>query len=246
MVVIKKATENQQVIDKVTDLLIKLNLKYIDLSFYIQAFIHRSVVNERPDFAPEHNERLEFLWDSVLELVITDNLYRKFAEKNEWDLTDIRSALVRWRNLAKVSKDLDFSNYLILWKWEELGWWRESDYLLANTLEAFIWAIYLDLWLNEAKQFINLYIYPTLQEILENNYFKDFKSLIQEYAQAEFDITPTYEVLLEEWPDHDKNFKIWIYLWQKLIWTGFWSSKKKAQEQAAKDAYDNKNLLTIL
>lgn len=240
MVIVKKATQNQEVIDKISFLLNKLEVKFIDVSFYIQAFIHRSIVNEKPDFAPQHNERLEFLWDSVLELVITDNLYRNFLDKNEWELTDIRSALVRGRNLAKVSRDLNFSEYLFLWKWEEIWWWRDSDYLLANTLEAFIWALYLDLWLENARIFINRFIYPTLKDILENNYFKDFKSLIQEYSQAEFDITPTYEVLLEEWPDHDKNFKVWIYIWEKLIWSWFGSSKKKAQEQAAKNAYENK------
>ncbi len=245
MVIVKKAIEHPDVIEKVTSLLKKLEINFNMISYYIHSFIHRSIVNERPDFAPEHNERLEFLWDSVLELVITDNLYNDFIDKTEWELTDIRSALVRWRNLAKVSRDLWFSEFLLLWKWEELWWWRDSDYLLANTLEAFIWAIYIDLWIENAKNFINKFIYPTLKEILENNYFKDFKSLIQEYAQAEFDITPTYEVLLEEWPDHDKNFKVWIYIWDKLIWTWSGSSKKKWQEQAAKDAYEKRDSIII-
>nr|MDD3719810.1 ribonuclease III [Candidatus Gracilibacteria bacterium] len=240
MVIVKKATQNQEVIDKISFLLNKLEVKFIDVSFYIQAFIHRSIVNEKPDFAPQHNERLEFLGDSVLELVITDNLYRNFLDKNEGELTDIRSALVRGRNLAKVSRDLNFSEYLFLGKGEEIGGGRDSDYLLANTLEAFIGALYLDLGLENARIFINRFIYPTLKDILENNYFKDFKSLIQEYSQAEFDITPTYEVLLEEGSDHDKNFKVGIYIGEKLIGSGFGSSKKKAQEQAAKNAYENK------
>lgn len=241
MVLTREITHNKEIIEKVSLLLWKLNINYINIDNYIRSFVHRSIVNERPDFAPEHNERLEFLWDAVLELVITDNLYNDFKEKNEWELTDIRSALVRGKNLATISKKLDFSEYLFLWKWEELGWWRSSDYLLANTLEAFIWAIYLDLWIDEAKVFINNYIYSTLTWILESNNYKDFKSLIQEYSQAEFDITPTYEVLLEEWPDHDKNFKVWVFIWESLIWTWFWSSKKKAQEDAAKNAYENKD-----
>lgn len=240
MVIIRKATENPEVIEKISFLLNKLWVVCKDISFFIHAFIHKSIVNERPDFAPVHNERLEFLGDSVLELVITDNLYNDFKDKTEWELTDIRSALVRGRNLAKVSRDLWFSEYLLLWKGEELWWGRDSDYLLANTLEAFIWAMYLDLGIENSRKFINTFIYPTLKDILDNNYFKDYKSLIQEYAQAEFDITPTYEVLLEEWPDHDKNFKVWIYLWDKLIGTWTWSSKKKAQEQAAKDAYEKR------
>lgn len=240
MVLTREITHNKEVIDKVSSLLSILNIKYNNIDNYIRSFVHRSIVNERPDFAPEHNERLEFLWDAVLELIITDSLYKDFQEKNEWELTDIRSALVRWRNLAIVSKTLWFSDYLFLGKWEDLGWGRESDYLLANTLEAFIWALYLDLWLEKAREFINRNVYVTLQSIFESNNFKDFKSLIQEYAQAEFDITPTYDVLLEEWPDHDKNFKVWVYLWETLIWTGFWSSKKKSQEEAAKNAYENK------
>ena len=241
MVVTRNIINNMEVVEKVSALLSKLDIKFNNIDNYIKSFIHRSIVNERPDFAPEHNERLEFLWDAVLELVITDSLYNNFHDKNEWELTDIRSALVRWRNLAIVSKELKFSDYLFLWKWEELWWGRESDYLLANTLEAFIWALYLDLWLESVRTFINKYIYTTLDDILENKYFKDFKSLIQEYSQAELDITPTYDVLSEEWPDHDKNFKVWVYLWEKCIWFWFGSSKKKAQEEAAKNAYENKD-----
>lgn len=240
MVVTRDITHNKEVIVKVSALLSNLNIQFKIVDNYIRSFVHRSIVNERPDFAPEHNERLEFLWDAVLELVITESLYKDFSDKNEWELTDIRSALVRWRNLAIISKSLWFSEYLFLWKWEELWWWRDSDYLLANTLEAFIWALYLDLWLEPAREFITDNIYSTLKWILDSKNFKDFKSIIQEYAQAEFDITPTYDVLLEEWPDHDKNFQVWVYLWEVLIWTWFWSSKKKSQEEAAKNAYENK------
>lgn len=240
MVVTRDITHNKEVIDKISQLLSKLDIKFNVIDDYIRSFVHRSIVNERPDFAPEHNERLEFLWDAVLELIITDSLYKNYKDKNEWELTDIRSALVRWKNLAIISRSLWFSDYLFLWKWEELWWWRESDYLLANTLEAFIWALYLDLWLESARKFINNNIYITLQNIIDSRNFKDFKSLIQEHAQAEFDITPTYEVIFEEGPDHDKNFKVWVYLGEILIWTGLWSSKKKAQEDAAKNAYENK------
>lgn len=233
--------QNRKAIDDVSFLLNSLHINYRNIEDYIKAFVHKSIVNERPDFIPEHNERLEFLWDAVLELVITDNLYRDFKEKNEGELTDIRSALVRWKNLALISRKLGLNNYLFLWKGEELWWWRDSDYLLANTLEAFIWALYMDLWIDDAKKFINTHIYTTLDDIIENKYFKDFKSLIQEYVQAEFDITPTYEVLLEEWPDHDKNFKVWVFIWEKQIWEWSWSSKKKAQEDAAKNAYETKD-----
>ncbi len=237
MVIVKKAIENEIEIKKISELLKSLNIEANNISYYILAFIHRSIVNERPDFAPEHNERLEFLWDAVLELVITDNLYNDYPDKPEWELTDIRSAVVRWRNLSQIARKLNFSKYLLLWKWEEKWWWRESDYLLANVTEALIWAIYKDLWWEYAKKFINIYIYPTAKEIVEFNLLKDFKTSIQEYAQAHFEVTPIYKVLSEEWLDHDKTFTVWIYFWERLMWEWIWSSKKKAQEKAAENAY---------
>jgi ribonuclease-3 len=201
------------------------------------AFIHRSVVNERPDFAPEHNERLEFLWDAVLELVTTDRLYKDYPEKTEWELTDIRSALVRWRNLAIISKKLWFNEYLILGNWERKTGWAENDYILANTVESVIWAIYLDLGFEVARDFIIDNLYKTsIDNILEKRLFKDAKSSIQEYVQAKFDITPNYKLLSESGPDHNKNFEVWAYMWQKQIWKWTGSSKKKAEEQAAIDA----------
>lgn len=237
MVITKKAIENKIYIDKIWNLIHSLDIDFKDISNYILAFIHRSIVNEKPDFTPEHNERLEFLWDAVLELVVTDNLFVDYPWKTEWELTDIRSAIVRWRNLANVAKKLNFSEYLLLWKWEEKSWWRENDYLLANVVESVLWAIYIDLWFFEAKKFIEKHIYHVVWEVVENNLTKDFKTTIQELAQAKFDVTPTYKVIHEEWLDHDKKFTIWIYFWEQLKWTWIWTSKKKAQEKAAMDAY---------
>lgn len=237
MVIRKKAVENEILIEKIWFFLKQLDLEYSNISNYILAFIHRSVVNEKPDYTPNHNERLEFLGDAVLELIITESLYKDFWNKTEWELTDIRSALVRWRNLAQISKKLKLNDNLLLWKWEEISWWRNNDYLLANTLEALIWAIYLDFWIAWAKKFIDKHIYSTLESILDNNLTKDFKTSIQEFAQANYDITPSYKVLKESWPDHNKIFKVWIYLNKKEIWLWEWTSKKKAQEEAAKNAY---------
>jgi len=239
LVITKKAIENEILIKKVSHLLEKLEINHKNIAHYILAFIHRSIVNERPDYAPEHNERLEFLWDAVLELVVTDNLFREFPKKPEGELTDIRSALVRGSNLSKIAKSTGLPDYLVLWKWEELSWGRSNDYLLANVVEALLGAVYLDLGLNAATEFVNKYIYPTLWEILENNLTKDYKTLIQELAQAKFEITPTYKIISETGPDHDKIFEVWIYLNEKQIWTGTGSSKKKAQEHAAKNSYDD-------
>jgi len=239
---IKKAVESDKYISKVKVLLDILKLDSDNYSNFVLAFIHRSLVNEKPDLAPEHNERLEFLWDAVLELVITSSLYLDFPDKPEWDLTDIRSSLVRWKNLAKVARDLDFQTYLLLWKWEELSGGRDNDYLLANCLEAFIWAIYLESWYDKARDFIIEFIYSNLDNILKNNLYKDYKSLIQEYVQAEFSITPNYEVISEDGPDHEKEFICWVYMWEKLLWKWLWRSKKKAQESAAEDAYKKLNI----
>ncbi len=238
----KKAVENEILIAKISKLLDSLNIKYNNISPYIQAFIHRSIVNERPDYAPVHNERLEFLWDAVLELIITKNLFNDFPDKPEWDLTDIRSALVRWTNLAKIAKTLWLHDFLILWKWEELWGWRENNYLLANVVEALLWAIYLDGWIEISTSFVDKHIYITLEDILHNNLTKDYKTLIQELAQWKFDVTPTYKIISESWPDHDKDFEVWVYLWEKIIGQGNGSSKKKAQEHAALNWFNKINI----
>ena len=237
MVMTQKAVLNEFYRNKSAKLLEKLDIKYIDISLYVLCFIHRSIVNERPDIAPNHNERLEFLWDAVLELVITDALYKDFPEKTEWDLTDIRSALVRWTNLAKIAQKLWFSEYLLLGKWEEKTWWRENNYILANTVESFIWAIYVDLGIESATKFILNNIYTTLPNILEKNLTKDYKTLFQEFSQSKFEITPIYKLISEDWPDHDKNFEVWAFIDDNIFWIWIWSSKKKAQEDAAKTAY---------
>ncbi|MDD3646027.1 MAG: ribonuclease III [Candidatus Gracilibacteria bacterium] len=238
MVVTKKAIESDYEIEKVSKLLIELGIDFKNISIYILAFIHRSIVNERNDYTPEHNERLEFLGDAVLELVITDELFRDFPDKPEGDLTDIRSAIVRGKNLACVAKELNFQNYLFLGKGEEKTGGRDNDYILANTLEAFIGALYVDLGYIPAKEFILKHIYVTLEDIFEKKLTKDFKTLFQEFAQAKYDITPSYQVLKEEGPDHNKNFEVGIFLDEKQVGTGLGSSKKKAQEAAAKDAYE--------
>ena len=242
MITTKTAIEDKVIIRKVSNFLLNnLSITYKDISKYILSFIHKSIVNERSDYAPNHNERLEFLWDAVLELIITDNLYKKFPNKPEWDLTDLRSAIVRWSNLAKVGKSIWLPDFLLLWKWEELSWWRTNDYIIANCLEAFLGAIYLDLWYEESKNFVLNYIYPTIDSILENNLTKDYKTIIQEYSQAEFDITPSYKVLSDSWPDHDKIYEVWVFLWDKLVWIWKWSSKKKAQEVSAQNWFEHIN-----
>ncbi len=238
MVITKKAVDSEYYKNKTRQLLKKLDINYNNVSYYINSFIHKSIVNERPDFTPKDNERLEFLWDAVLELIITDNLFNDFPEKPEWELTDMRSSIVRGTNLANIAIKLNLEEHLLLWKWEELSWWRNNNYLLANLVEAFLWAIYTDLGYDTACDFVNKYIYPSLKDITKSNSFKDYKTLVQELAQSNLDITPHYEVISESWPDHNKNFVVWVFLWKKKIWEWTWTSKKKAQEEAAKNWYN--------
>lgn len=215
----------------------KLEIPYHDITRFILACIHRSIVNERCDFAPEHNERLEFLWDAVLELIITEKLFQDFPKHQEGEMTDMRSALVRGRNLAEVAKRLNLQEYLFLGKWEEKSGGRENDYILANTLEAFIGAIYLENGIEITRTFILTHIYSTLGHIEKQKLLKDYKTLLQEYTQAKNDITPHYEVIDESGPDHDKDFYVGVFLKEKKIGEWHGSSKKKAQESAAQNAY---------
>lgn len=239
MGITKLISDHPDYIKKYTRLLDDMKIDFKSIDSYILAFVHRSVVNERPDFTPEHNERLEFLWDAVLELVITHKLFVDFPDKPEWELTDIRSALVRWRNLAIISRTLWFDDYLILWKWEKLSWWDSNNYILANTVEAFLGALYMDLGYSAAEFFVLKYVYNTLPNILEKKLFKDAKSSIQEYVQAEYEVTPSYKVLDEEWPDHSKLFTVGVYMRDVLLWKWEWTSKKKAEENAAENAYNS-------
>ncbi len=237
MVISQKAINSENCHKKVWELLKKLQISHLDIKKYVLSFIHRSIVNERNDYTPEHNERLEFLWDAVLELVITHKLFEDYPEKQEGEMTDMRSALVRGRNLSEVAKKLNFQDYLFLGKWEEKSGGRENDYILANTLEAFIWALFLDKGFEAAKKFILTHIYTTLPYIIKNGLFKDFKTLLQEFTQSKQDITPHYKVLEEKGPDHNKSFLVWVFLKKEKIGEWSWTSKKKSQEKAAENAY---------
>ncbi len=245
MALTKKIFENEYYINKASKLLNSLEIPFVDITNYILAFIHRSLINERPDLSTKHNERLEFLWDAVLEMIITNELFINFPDTSEWVLTDYRSSIVKWTNLALVAKKLSFQDHLILWKWEEFCWWRKNDYLLANCVEAFLWAIYLDLWYEEAKKFVLKYIYSTLEDILSNDWLKDYKSLLQEYTQRVFSITPEYRVLSESWLDHEKIYVSWVFLKDTQIWEWSGWSKKKSQVSRAWNAYLNKENIIL-
>jgi len=219
----------------------KFGLRFKNKDFLIQAFCHRSYLNENPDFYLSNNERLEFLGDAVLELIVTEYLYQKYPKKSEGELTNWRAALVNAKVLGELAKDLDFSNFLLLSRGEtkELG--KARQYILANTFEALIGAIYLDPGLDVCQKFIKKYLITKLPEIIKKGLFKDAKSRFQEEAQERVGITPAYKVL-EEWgPDHARHFIIGVFLNNTLVAKGEGSSKQEAEEEAAKSGLEVKN-----
>lgn len=224
----------------VEELAKQIGVEYKEDGHLKQAVVHRSYLNEHHDFPLHHNERLEFLGDAVLELVITEQLFERF-DNPEGELTNFRAALVNGQNLAKVARTIDLEPYLYLSRGEAQDSNEKArNYILANTMEAIIGAIYLDFGWDEAKRFIDTFVLATLDEILEKKLYIDPKSRFQEEAQARFSITPSYKVLEESGPDHEKTFRIGAYLGKELIAEGAGTSKQEAQIDAAKNALDEK------
>ena len=225
--------------EKLSELEEKIGIKFKKHDLLLQALTHRSYINENPKWHLDHNERLEFLGDAVLELVVTEYLYNKYPNP-EGDLTNWRAALVNAIMMAKVSAKIDLNEYLLLSRGESKDVGRARQYILANALEAVIGAIYLDQGYEVASGFISRFIVEELPKILEEKAYKDYKSLFQEKAQDEAGITPTYEVMKEWGPDHAKNFRIGVFLEKDLIGEGEGPSKQDAQQEAAKDALEKK------
>ncbi|MBZ9572193.1 ribonuclease III [Patescibacteria group bacterium] len=219
----------------------KLNLEFKNKDLLIQAFCHRSYLNENPNFRLPHNERLEFLGDAVLELVVTEYLYQNYPKKSEGELTNWRAALVNSKMLSIVAKDLGFNDSLLLSRGEAKEMGKARQYILANTFEALIGAMYLDQGYKVCHNFIKKNLIKELPHIIEAGLFKDAKSRFQEEAQERVGITPTYKVL-EEWgPDHVKRFIVGVFLREELIAKDEGSSKQEAEEEAAKKALEIKD-----
>lgn len=196
------------------------------------ALTHRSYVNENPDWHLPHNERLEFLGDAVLELVVTRYLYLNF-ENPEGDLTSYRAALVNSQMLSAVSGELGVNDFLLLSKGEAKDMGKARMYILANAFEAIVGAIYLDQGYDAASGFIERTILSRMQDVLDKKLYRDAKSFFQEKAQEIDGVTPTYKVTREWGPDHDKHFVVGVYLGEELVAEGEGSSKQIAQQDAA-------------
>lgn len=213
----------------------RIGIVFKNKDLLTQAFVHRSYLNENPSFRLDHNERLEFLGDAVLELVVTDYLYAHYPNP-EGDLTAWRAALVNAKMLAKIAERISLGDFLLLSRGESKDTGKARQVILANALEAFIGALYLDSGYAAVSDFIHAYIIPELPFIIEQKEYKDAKSLFQEIAQERRGITPRYGVLKEWGLDHAKSFKIGVFLNEELVGEGSGVSKQDAQQEAAKDA----------
>jgi ribonuclease-3 len=212
------------------------NITFNDTSLLEQAFIHRSYINENPRTGLIHNERLEFLGDAVLELVVTEFLYEKYPHQNEGDLTAYRSALVNAVTLGELASVLSFNDMIKLSKGEAKDVHRARSSILADAYEAFVGALYLDQGYASVKAFITTTLLGKTDEIIRKGLYKDAKSYVQEKAQEKYSVTPSYRVLEEEGPDHDKLFLVGIYFGEEKVAEGKGKSKQEAETAAARNA----------
>ena len=219
-----------------------IGVAFGDISLLRTACTHRSFLNENKGAGLEHNERMEFLGDAVLELVVTSFLYRKYPKKNEGDLTAFRSAIVNTVSLTKVAESIKLGDYMLLSKGEAKDTGRARGVIIANAMEAIIGAIYLDQGYNGAANFIASHILEVIdiEEIVKKKAWLDSKSLFQEKAQEKANVTPTYKTLKETGPDHGKHFTLGVFLGDVQIATGSGMSKQEAEQKAAEKALEVK------
>lgn len=218
----------------------RLGHHFAEKKYLMEAMTHRSYLNEHADFPYTHNERLEFLGDAVLELIVTEHLYKNYANP-EGELTNWRAALVNAKTLAGIASQLKFEEFLLLSKGEA----RDANskarmYILANAIEAIIGAIYMDGGTPAAAKFINSYILSHLAFILKNELYIDPKSKFQETSQEMLGVTPSYKVLEETGPDHNKEFTVGVFLEKELVAVGRGTSKQEAQVAAAQAGIEAK------
>ena len=220
----------------------KIGVKFNNLDFLRQALTHRSYLNEHREYKLDHNERLEFLGDAVLELVVTEYLYNNFSNP-EGELTNWRAALVNGEMLSKISGKLGVEEHLLMSRGEAKDTGKARQYLLANAFESITGAIYLDQGRDgyeAAKKFILKNVVVELADIIENKTYVDPKSRFQEIAQEKIGVTPMYRVLNESGPDHDRSFTVGIFLGEEMVAEGEGSSKQEAQRNAAVKGLENK------
>lgn len=212
-----------------------LSHKFANPDLLQQALVHRSYLNEHSEIKLDHNERLEFLGDAVLELVITEFLFTKYPNRPEGELTAFRAALVNTETLSQVAGEFNLGDYILLSKGEAKENGRSRQAMLADAFEAITGAIYLDAGYQAARDFIAKYLFPKIDQIVEKNLWQDAKSAFQERAQAVHEVTPSYQMLSAIGPDHSKVFTVGLYLGEKLVAKGVGPSKQRAEQEAARE-----------
>lgn len=217
----------------------KIGVHFKNIDLLRQALVHRSFLNENPDFELDHNERLEFLGDAVMELVVTEYLYKNYPNP-EGDLTNWRSSLVNSKKIAEVASRLGFEEFLFLSRGESKDTGRAREYILGNSFEAVIGAIYLDQGFEATQKFIEKELLVELPKILKEKLYLDPKSHLQERSQEELHVTPQYKVVDASGPDHDKNFTVGVFFGHEQVGQGKGTSKQAAQLEAAIDALEKK------
>lgn len=224
-------------INKIHKLAEKLGISFKNEENIAAAFVHRSFLNESKS-VKNSNERLEFLGDSILSLLVSEYLYLEYPLFSEGELTNLRSSVVKTTTLATVSKKLDFGSYLYLSRGEEEGGGRENPSILADTFEAFLGALFLDAGLPAVKKLLSNHLFPLFDKILKESSYKDAKSVYQEMIQEQTKISPLYKVISQKGPDHAKEFTVGVYVDSKLQATGSGKSKQEAEMKAAENALE--------
>ncbi|MBI5530821.1 MAG: ribonuclease III [Candidatus Doudnabacteria bacterium] len=217
-----------------------LGLKIQNTDLYLSAFTHRSYLNENRSFALPHNERLEFLGDAVLELAATEYLYRNYPHP-EGELTNFRSALVNYKMLSSIAQRLDFEKFLLMSRGEAKDTGRARQVILANCIEAVIGAIYLDLGYPASQEFVKREVLVELPQIIQGGSYMDPKSKLQEIVQEKKGVTPTYGVVSETGPDHNKLFIVAAFVGEQEVGRGQGPSKQEAEISAAENSLKNNN-----
>ncbi len=211
-----------------------------DKALLKQAMTHRSYINENPSWGISNNERMEFLGDAVLELCVTEELFNRYPDEAEGKLTSLRAALVNYQILAAIARDeIHLEEFILLSRGEAKDNGRAREVILANAMEALIGAIYLDSNYISAKTFVNKFITPNLEQVIRHGLDKDAKSSLQEKVQAKLKLTPTYRMLDEKGPEHEKTFRVGVYFGDKFITDGEGLSKQEAELEAAKKALES-------
>lgn len=217
-----------------------LGAEFDDKTILKSAITHRSYLNEHREATWDHNERLEFLGDAVLELVVTDFLFKKYPEKPEGELTAVRAALVNTVSLSAASEKLGVNEFLMMSKGEAKDEGRARQYILANTFESCVGALYMDQGYDTAADFIARNLFPKTEEIVDKRLWQDPKSRFQELAQEHNSVTPTYDTVAQEGPDHDRVFTVAVFLRKEKVAEGKGRSKQEAEQAAAEAAIETK------